>query len=498
MGKIEKIQPGDYVDVLIVGAGLSGIGAAYHLKDKCPGKSFGIIEQRAELGGTWDLFKYPGIRSDSDMHTLGFKFKPWLDKKSIADGPRIWDYLNETARENHIREHIRFNHKMVAAHWSTETATWSVEVTADGVSKWMSCNFLFMCSGYYSYDQGHEVDFPGQADFKGDIYHPQKWTEGIDYKDKTIVIIGSGATAVTLVPAMAKQAKHITMLQRSPTYMVVAPDSDWIANTLRKIMPNQWAYNIVRKKNIIRQHLLYTKSQSHPEKVKKYLLGVAQKRLGKDYKLDPNFTPSYGPWDQRMCLIPNGDLFDSVKDGDASIVTDHIERFTETGIALKSGKEIPADMIVTATGIKLEVLGGAEFFVDGETIDFADKYSYEAMMMSDVPNMATVFGYVNASWTLRSDIIAEYVCRLINHMDTSGNRQCTPIAPEGMARRPWIDFEAGYIQRVIHLFPSQGDQEPWLNTQNYMRDKKVLESKDVDDGHMIFSNPANQIQEAAE
>jgi len=498
MGKIGKIQPEDYVDVLIVGAGLSGIGAAYHLKNKSPGKSFAIIEQRNELGGTWDLFKYPGIRSDSDMHTLGFKFKPWIDEKSIADGPRIWHYLDETARENNIREHIRFNHKLISAHWSTQDAKWSVEVLVGGKSKTLSCNFLFMCAGYYSYDHGHEVEFPGQADFKGEIHHPQKWTEDIDYKDKTVVVIGSGATAVTLVPEMAKSAKHVTMLQRSPTYMIVAPEKDWIANILRKILPNDWAYNFVRWKNISRQDWLYKTSKNKPEKIKKYLLKVAQKRLGKDYKLDPNFTPSYGPWDQRMCLIPNGDLYDVVKAGEASIVTDHIERFMENGIALKSGKEVPADMIVTATGIKLVILGEVEFFVDGEKVNFADKYSYEAMMISDVPNMATVFGYVNASWTLRADIIAEYVCRLVNHMDETGTRQCTPRAPIGMPRRPWIDFDAGYIQRVIHLFPSQGDREPWVNTQNYKRDKKVLKSKAVDDGHMIFSNPAKQIQEAAE
>lgn len=494
----KNIAPGDTVDVLIVGAGLSGIGTAYHLKDQCPGKTFTILEARDNLGGTWDLFRYPGIRSDSDMHTLGFKFKPWIDKKSIADGPRILSYLNETADENDIRKHIRFNHKVLSAHWSSEDALWSVEVTTPQGTKWIAANFLMMCSGYYSYDKGHEVDFPGQADFEGEIYHPQKWTDDINYAGKEVVVIGSGATAVTLVPEMAKTAKHVTMLQRSPTWMIVAPDQDWIANTLRKIMPSLWAYNIVRMKNVLRQNHLYKTSQKKPETVKRLLHRMARKKLGKDYPLDPDFTPSYGPWDQRMCLIPNGDLYDTIKSGDASMVTDHIDRFTAQGITLKSGKTVPADIIVTATGIELVAFGGAEYFVDGEHVDFAQKYSYEAMMNSDVPNMISVFGYVNASWTLRADIIAEFMCRLINHMDETGLRQATPRAPEGMPRRPWIDFEAGYMTRMMHLFPSQGDREPWINTQDYLRDKKVLATKPLDDGHMVFSNPAKSVQEAAE
>jgi len=492
----------EHFDVIIVGAGLSGIGAAHYLQEKCPGKSFAIFENRDAIGGTWDLFRYPGIRSDSDMHTLGYEFKPWKDKKAIADGPRIWDYVNETADEDGTREHIKFEHQVKAASWSTKDARWTLRVLnkKTNITVSYSCNFLSMCSGYYSYEEGYTPEFAGRDDFMGTIVHPQHWPEDLDYKGKKVVVIGSGATAVTLVPSMADGASHITMLQRSPTYMISAPSKDWISNFLRKILPEKWAYNLVRKKNVWRQHLLYTASQNKPEKVKQYLRKQAVKELGKDFEYDPHLTPTYNPWDERLCLIPDSDLYKSLKSGKADIVTDHIDRFVENGILLKSGETLAADIIVTATGLNLIVLGGMSVEVDGKMVNFPDHFSYEGMMISDVPNMMSTFGYVNASWTLRADLNADYMCRLLNHMDEVGMRQATPVAPEGMKRKPWVDFGPGYIRRVVHLFPNQGDREPWLNTQNYKRDRKALKENPIDDGHMRFSNPVKErtVQQAAE
>lgn len=476
----------NFVDVLIIGAGLSGLGAAVHLKEKCPNKSFAIMEQQAVLGGTWALFKYPGIRSDSDMYTLGFNFKPWKSPKAIADGPAILSYLNETANEYNLHPHIQYKAKMISANWDSSRAIWTVNFE-DG--RQMSCNFLFMCSGYYSYESGHAPEFSGQEDFKGQIIHPQHWPEDLDYAGKNIVVIGSGATAVTLIPSLAKRAKHVTMLQRSPTYMGVKPSTDWFANSLKTILPAQTAYKWIRAKNVFVNRFEYNFTRKRPEKAKRLLLKMVKKELGPDYPYDPNFTPRYNPWDQRVCLVPDGDLFKAMKAGKAAVVTDHIEAFDASGVKLKSGGHLPADIIVTATGLEVLLLGGASFTKDGMPIDFSKSYSYEGMMFSGVPNLSSVFGYINASWTLRADLIAEYTCRLLNHMDETGHSIAMPAAPEGMTPRPWIDFDAGYLARAIDKLPRQGDFAPWLNLHDYARDKKLFPAKPVDDGAMQFSRP---------
>ena len=452
------------------------------------------MEQQPQLGGTWALFKYPGIRSDSDMYTLGFKFKPWKSPKAIADGPAILSYLNETADDYNLRPHIQYNAKMVSADWDSAHAIWTVSF-ADG--RKMSCNFLFMCSGYYSYESGHTPDFPGQDDYQGQIIHPQKWPEDFDYAGKNIVVIGSGATAVTLLPSLAKSAKHVTMLQRSPTYMGVKSSTDWFANLLKKILPQQTAYNWTRAKNVFVNNIEYKFTRKKPERAKKLLLKMVKKELGPDYPYDPNFTPRYNPWDQRVCLVPDGDMFTAMKAGKAEVVTDHINRFNASGVVLKSGAHLPADIIVTATGLEIQLLGGASFTKDSAPIDISKTYSYEGMMFSGVPNLASVFGYVNASWTLRADLIAEYTCRMINHMDETNQPVAMPAAPDGMTPRPWIDFEAGYLARAVDKLPKQGDFAPWLNLHNYARDKKLFPSKPVDDGVMQFSRPS-ELLDAAE
>ncbi len=487
----------NHFDVVIVGAGLSGIGAAYHLMDKCPNKTYAILEGREAIGGTWDLFRYPGIRSDSDMHTLGYNFKPWTAAKAIADGPSIRDYVNETADENSIREHIRFRHLVKHAAWSSESATWTVQATlADtGDTIEFSCNFLYMCGGYYNYEEAYTPEFEEADAFRGTVIHPQFWPEQLNYSGKKVVIIGSGATAMTLVPAMAKNGAEVTMVQRSPTYVVSRPAEDKIANNLRKFLPERWAYAVTRFKNIQLGNLFYKRSRTKPEKVKTTLLDMVREALP-DYDVDKHFTPTYNPWDQRLCLIPDDDLYDVIKDGSAKVVTDSIDRFTEKGIRLQSGEELEADIIVTATGLKLTVVNGLTVTVDGKAIDFADTVSYKGMMFSDVPNMIQTFGYINASWTLRADIIAEYVCRLLNRMDELGMRQCTPglrDEDKNMTLLPWInDFSAGYMQRTMHLMPKQGDNGPWKNTQNYALDKKLIRTAPLEDGAMQFSNPVGQ------
>jgi monooxygenase len=485
-----------HVDVLIVGAGISGIGAACHLRDKCPAKSFAILEARDAIGGTWDLFRYPGIRSDSDMHTLGFNFKPWREAKAIADGPAIRRYVNDTAREHGIDDHIRFGHRVRSASWSSKRAQWTVTADHDGLTTSYTCSFLFMCGGYYSYDQGFTPHFEGVDQFNGTVVHPQFWPEDLDYQDKRVIVIGSGATAMTLVPAMAENGADVTMVQRSPTYVVSRPDRDAIANALRKFLPAAWAYAITRWKNVQLQRFFYRQTRVRPDKVKEKLLDGVRKQLGPDYDVDTHFTPRYNPWDQRLCLVPNADLFNAIKSGRAHVVTDRIERFTERGLLLKSGRELEADIIVTATGLELVVLSGVEFSVDGERVHFPDTSAYKGMMYSDVPNMAQTFGYINASWTLRADLTAEYVCRLLNHMDGIGMRQVTPtLRPEDqdMKARPWIDdFSAGYMQRVMHRFPKQGDRGPWRNTQNYAEDKRMVRREPIDDGALVFSNPLSE------
>ncbi len=484
-----------HFDVVIVGAGLSGIGAACHLQQRCPGKSYAILEARSELGGTWDLYRYPGIRSDSDMHTLGYSFKPWKAEKAIADGPSILAYVNEAADEHGVRKHIQFDRKVEGASWSSDEARWTIDVAAtDGgpAPEPITCNLLLMCSGYYSYEEPHRPEFPGEADFEGELFHPQLWPEDLDYRGKRVVVIGSGATAMTLVPAMAEETEHITMLQRSPTYVVSRPDVDALANRLRRLLPDRIAYAITRWKNVTLQNLLYRRTRVAPEKVKAFLLKQVRKHLGRE-TVEKHFTPRYDPWDERLCLIPNADLFEAINSGKASVVTDHIETLTKKGIRLRSGEELDADIIVAATGLNLKVLGGARFEVDGEPVNFPETFTYKGMMYSDVPNLIQTFGYINASWTLRADLTAEYTCRLIDHMDAKGATRAVPRLRDedrGMQTRQWIeDFTPNYMKRVMHLFPKQGDREPWLNTQDYRRDRKMIRKAPLEDGALIFDDP---------
>lgn len=489
----------EHVDVVVVGAGLSGIGAGYHLQTMCPDRSYVILEGRDGLGGTWDLFKYPGIRSDSDMHTLGFSFKPWTEAKSIADGPSILQYLKQTVAQFGIDKHIRYGQLVTKAEWSTDEAKWTVTSTnkTTGANSTITCSFLFMCSGYYSYKKGHTPEFAGRERFKGTVVHPQDWPTDLDYAGKRVVVIGSGATAVTIVPSMADKAAHVTMLQRSPTYMVSRPDHDVMANRMRKVLPEKMAYNLTRFKNTWRQQLVYNKTRTDPDKVKQLLLGGIKMELGADYDIAKHFTPSYNPWDQRLCLVPNGDFFKAMREGKASVVTDHISSFTETGIQLASGEHLDADIIITATGLELVTLGEMDFFVDGNQVDFAKTWTYKGFAYSDIPNLASTFGYINASWTLRSDLTAEYVCRLLNHMRKKGMEQCTPRLREqdrNMKERPWIDgFSSGYMQRMMHRMPRQGDHEPWINPQNYRRDKKMFKHSPIDDGVMQFSKQSARV-----
>ena len=481
----------EYFDVIIVGAGLSGIGAAFHLQTKCPDKSYAILESREAMGGTWDLFRYPGIRSDSDMHTLGYNFKPWKETKVIADGASILNYVRETAEENDIEQHIHYDRTVKKADWQSEDATWKLETeTKDGQQKVYRCNFLLMCSGYYSYQQGYTPQFNGIDRFEGKVVHPQKWPKDLDYHNKKVVVIGSGATAITLVPEIAKDAERVVMLQRSPTYIVSRSDGDRSADLLRKLLPEKIAYALIRWKNIAFQQFFYRRTRTQPQQIKQMLVEMVRQKLGSDYDVETHFTPSYDPWDQRICLVPNDDLFESIKSGQAEVVTDEIDTFTSKGILLKSGKELAADIIITATGLNLLVLGGVEFSVNGELVKFPDTYTYKGLMYSDVPNLVATFGYVNASWTLRADLIAEYTCRLINYMDKHGYRQCTPCLRDedhNMKPSPFIkDFSSGYIQRYVHLFPKQGDREPWTNLQNYWRDRKTLRRDSIEDGVLVF------------
>ena len=483
----------EHFDMLIVGAGISGIGAAYHLGANCPGKTYAILEGREAIGGTWDLFRYPGIRSDSDMYTLGYSFKPWTQAKAIADGPAILDYLHETARENDIERHIRFRHMVKRASWSSETASWTVDVETGADKKVIqyTCNFLFMCSGYYSYKGGYTPEFPGADKFQGRIVHPQKWTSDIDYKDKRVIVIGSGATAVTLVPEMAKEAAHVTMLQRSPTYVVSRPAEDALANKLRAWLPAKLAYGLTRWKNVLFGMYFFRIARNKPQQVKEYILNMVKEQLGEEY-VAKHFTPTYNPWDQRLCLVPDSDLFEAIKTDRADVVTDHIETFTADGIKLKSGTELKADLIVTATGLNMEMLSGLEITVDGKPVTVGKTFNYKGMMFSGVPNLASSFGYTNASWTLKCDLTCAYVCRLINHMDKTGTRQATPVLKDpNMESEPWFDFSSGYVQRALGKLPLQGTEAPWKVYQNYALDLVALKFGKVEDGVMQFTNKAS-------
>ncbi|MEE3327790.1 MAG: NAD(P)/FAD-dependent oxidoreductase [Myxococcota bacterium] len=482
----------EYFDVVIVGGGLSGIGAACHLERNCPGKTYTILEGRDSIGGTWDLFRYPGVRSDSDMHTLGYSFKPWTEAKAIADGPSILKYIKQTATDYDVEKHIRLQHRVESASWSEADSHW--EVTArkgeGGESVQVRGRYILMCAGYYNYTEGFTPEFEGRDDFQGEIIHPQHWPEDVDYTDKRIVVIGSGATAMTLVPSLSDKAAHVVMLQRSPTYVASAPDVDVIANFLRKVLPERWAYSVTRWKNINMQQFLYRRTRTSPAKVRKALLERTQKALGEEYDIDPHFTPRYDPWDQRLCLIPNGDLFEAIRKDRVSVVTEKLDRFTEDGILLANGEEIEADIIVTATGLNLSVFGDVQFYSDGKRIDVSKSVSYKGLMCTELPNVVCTFGYINASWTLRSDLIAEYFCRLIRYMDEKGVKRVVPKISEeerSASTHPWIqDFSAGYIERGIDLYPRQGSRAPWINPQDYKRDRVMFMQSSLEDGVLEF------------
>jgi len=485
----------EHFDVLIMGAGLSGIDAAWHLQKHCPKKAYVILEQRQHIGGTWDLFRYPGVRSDSDMMTMGYSFRPWTNVKAIAPGDDIRNYIAETARDHGIDRHIRFGHRIERAAWSSEDATWTVTAAQqepDGSERpvTVTCNFLFSCAGYYRYASGYLPDFPETDRFKGRVVHPQAWPEDLDYAAKRVIVIGSGATAVTLLPALARTAAHVTMLQRSPTYIVSMPEEDKIANALRRVLPAKWAYGLSRWKNIGYMIYVYQLAQRFPNFVKTGIIKMISKELGPDYEVATHFTPRYNPWEQRLCLVPDSDLFRAMKSGRASVVTGQIESFTERGIRLQSGTELEADIVVTATGLVLQALGGADITVDGRRVELGKTLAYKGVMFSDVPNLAAVFGYVNASWTLRADLICAYVCRLLKVMDGKGARQVTPRSRNETPAAHFVEkFTPGYMQRAVADWPKQGAKAPWRVYQNYLRDIVSLKWSPVANAALEFSKP---------
>jgi monooxygenase len=480
----------EHVDVIIVGAGLSGIGGACHLKLQCPTKSFVILEGREAMGGTWDLFRYPGIRSDSDMHTLGYRFRPWRDAKAIADGPAILSYIRETAAEYDVNKAIRYGHRVRRASWSSDHTRWTVEAEA-GPEKTLvqlTCNFIYLCTGYYDYENGYTPEWPGVARFGGMLVHPQKWPEDLDYTGKRILVIGSGATAITLVPALAQRAAHVTMLQRSPSYVVSRPAQDKVANWLRRCLPDRAAYAFTRWKNVLLGTFFYSLARKRPEFFKWMVARGVRRRLGEKYD-SKHFTPPYNPWDQRLCIAPDADLFDAIREGSVSVVTDEIETFTEDGLLLKSGERVDADIIVTATGLVLKLFSGMQLVVDGAPVDLPKTMVYKGMMFSDIPNLAFAVGYTNASWTLKCDLAAGYVCRLLNHMDQHGYAVCTPrVNDPDIGEEPVIDFNSGYVMRALHTLPRQGSKTPWRLHQNYMKDLSMMRYGRVEDGTMEFKS----------
>jgi cation diffusion facilitator CzcD-associated flavoprotein CzcO len=483
----------EHTDVVIIGAGLSGIGAAAHLAMKCPDKRVVLLEARQSIGGTWDLFRYPGIRSDSDMYTFGFTFKPWIGDKTLADGPSIMAYLREVMVEHDIERKIRFGMKVKRASWSTADSRWTLDVESNGSITQMTCDFVYSCTGYYDYAGGHDPQFEGRERFRGTIVHPQKWPESLDYAGKKVVVIGSGATAVTVVPEMAKTAAHVTMLQRSPTYVGSVPSKDRIAHALRKRLPPMLAYQITRWKNVAFQLGVFNLSRKRPAMMKKFLLDQVQKALGPDYDVKTHFTPRYNPWDERLCAVPDGDLFEEIKAGRASVVTDHIERFDEKGIVLKSGKHLDADIIVTATGLKILFLGGIELFVDGQPIRVNEKLLYKGIMLQDVPNLAITFGYTNASWTLKADLTAEYVCRLLEHMKRNGIKKAVATPAPDVKEQAFLTFSSGYIQRAKDVVPKQGDKAPWKLYMNYALDTLTIRRGRIEDGTLQLTRAPRRL-----
>jgi cation diffusion facilitator CzcD-associated flavoprotein CzcO len=478
----------DHVDVLIVGAGLSGIGAASHLELNCPTKSYALLEMRGAIGGTWDLFRYPGVRSDSDMFTFGYSFKPWVGNQVLAEGQSIREYVRETAREYGVVDKIRFHHRARTASWSSAEARWTVtgERTDTGEPFTISASFIVMCTGYYNYDEGHAPAFAGAERFKGQIVHPQFWPEDLDYSGKRVVVVGSGATAVTLVPAMADRAAHVTMLQRSPSYVLSLPAIDPIARLLRRFLPEMVVHRITRAKNVAMMLGVYNLSRKRPRFMRALLRRSVRRHLPAGYEIDTHFNPSYEPWDQRMCFVPNSDLFTAISSGAASVVTDQIETFTENGLRLASGRELEADIVISATGLKLLALGGLELSVDERPVDLADTVAYRAMMLSGVPNLVWVVGYTNISWTLRCNLSCAYVCRLLNHMDAHGYSYCVPRLEREVDRQPIVDLKSGYVLRGIGSFPKQGPVPPWRGYQNYLRDLRYIGRAPLEDGVLRF------------
>lgn len=476
----------EHVDVLIVGAGLSGIGAAARLRTEHPGRSVAVLEARAVSGGTWDLFRYPGIRSDSDMFTFGFKWRHWEGDVALADGSSILEYLRTVAREYGVDRLIRYHHRVVGASWDSSTNLWTVEVEHDGETLTFTTNLLWACGGYYDYDEGYAPEFPGQADFRGTVVHPQHWPEDLDHTGKKVVVIGSGATAVTLVPAMANSgAEHVTMLQRSPTYVLSLPGRDPIATRLGWL-PSAVRYRIVRAKAILLAVLTFQLAQRRPDLAKKAIRAMVAKQLPPDIDVDTHFKPAYNPWDQRLCFVPDGDLFRAFRAGTASVVTDHVESFTERGIRLRSGEELEADVIVTATGLKLKAMGGMRLTVDGAEVKMQDTLTYKALMLSDVPNFVFTIGYTNASWTLKADLVADFVCRLLTHMDEQGVRRAVAPRDPSVGEERLITFSSGYILRALDELPKQGDREPWKLRQNFLKDVRSINHDPIDDGVLTF------------
>ena len=479
-----------HTNILIIGAGLSGIGAAYHIEKDSPQKDYLILESRDQLGGTWDLFRYPGIRSDSDMTTMGFRFKPWKGEKLVAEGGAILDYLHEIADENNIKDKIQYHSHVNSVSWSSEEARWTIEYKnkIKDLNEVITCDFLYFCVGYYDYDEAYEPEFKGRDNFKGQIIHPQNWPNDLDYSGKRVVVIGSGATAVTLIPSMAEKTKHITMLQRSPTYYMIRPNKNPLGNFIRKITNNTVAYYVMRWQNINMQSFFFKRARKYPQRVKDFLIGLVKDHLPENFDVDRHFTPPYNPWDQRLCLVPDGDLFNSINDGKASVVTDHIEEFITDGVKLKSGEKLKADIIITATGFNVLLFGNIDIKVDNKIIDSSKSMTYKGMMVSNVPNLIMTFGYTNASWTLRADLTAEYACRLFNYMDKHGYKYCQPT-PEGEIEidGEWLDFNSGYVLRVLEKLPRQGARDPWRNTQNYKKDVLELRYGRIIDKELKFT-----------
>ncbi|TCP96389.1 cation diffusion facilitator CzcD-associated flavoprotein CzcO [Sphingomonas sp. PP-F2F-A104-K0414] len=483
------------VDVLIVGAGLSGVGAAVHLQRNMPTKSYAIVEARDALGGTWDLFRYPGIRSDSDMYTLGYAFKPWTGEKSIVDGSSIRDYITEAAVENGVDRHIRYDNRVTMAEWRSGNATWTVTSShRDGSTSQIECNFLLMCSGYYSYTDPHRPHFEGEEDFAGRIVHPQFWPGDLDWRGKRVVVIGSGATAVTLIPSMAETAAHVTMLQRTPTYVASRPAVDRFAHRLRRILSPKLAYRLTRVKSVLVNQFVYSLSRKHPTFVKKLLLKQAQSNLGPTYDVGKHFTPPYNPWDQRLCAVPDGDLFATIRRGRASVVTETISRFTSTGISLTTGKTLPADIIITATGLKLNLLGEVKFVIDGTPKDMSETMNYRGSMFSDTPNLASMFGYTNASWTLKSDLASAYICRILKKMEDEQTPIVVPRRDPTLSEEPFIDLQSGFFLRAKDAMPKQGSKHPWKLYQNYMLDFINFRFGKLDDGTLEFMKSSQSCQ----